>query len=328
MRLALVAIPVILLASSSTAFAQEPAPPPAQVAPPAADAPQAGKEDNNSVAPKQAQAVGAIQLRGTSPGTQLRLDTTIAPYRNPSSHLGYTETVSLFSASVKVHRLVAIQSKFGAMSESPVSTGESATGMTNATVGAMFGTSLSEHWRIAACSSVGLPVGAGGGNTPNPNMTIAVKSASLARAGMDNTMFAVNDVGFPVGGDIAYVRGRFTAQAELNLIPSFRVQGEKKSPDDSKLNFTSGVFVGYFVLPERLSVGGEIRNMRYLSNPVAVQKDSSQRDNLSAAGGIRAYFPIAPGVVARPGISYGAGLYGAIADARYQLAQVDLPVSF
>ncbi len=329
MRHSLVIAPMILATTfSSAAYAQEPAPAPAAQAPAAPDTAQAGRKESFDVAPPSPQAVSAIQLRGLAPSTGLRLDTTIAPYRSASSHLGYTETVSLFSASVKVHRLLALQARWGVMSSAPVTTGESATGTTNATVGALFGTSLNEHWRIAASGTVGLPTGAGGGNTPNSDMTIAVKSASLARAGMDNTMFAMNDVGFPVGGDLAYVRGPFTAQLEANIIPSFRVQGEKKSPDASKVNSTTALFVGYFILPNRLSVGGELRNMRYLSDPVAVQKDSSQRDNLSAAGGIRAYFKIAEGATARPGISYGAGLYGAIADARYQMAQVDLPVSF
>lgn len=59
-----------------------------------------------------------------------------------------------------------------------------------------------------------------------------------------------------------------------------------------------------------------------------MQKDSSQRDNLSAAAGVRASLPASDKVTMNPGVSYVRGLHGAIADAGYQMVQVDLPFSF
>lgn len=320
----------VLAQAIAVASAAEPTAPNADgfgaLAPPTADAPKPAPSSRQGA--PQEQAVTAFQVRGTAPGNQVRLDTTVAPFYNPKTTAGSVETVSMLSASLRLARPFAIQARFGVVHVDPISSGSAASGITNATIGGQFGTRFARYFRAAASFGLGLPVGSGAGNSPNPDVAAAMKSASLARACMDNTMFTPNDMGFPVGADLAFVKGRFTAQMELNLIPSVRVQGSGKSPDASKLNFTSALFAGWFVVPERLSVGAELKNQAFVSTPVAVQKDASQRDNLSASGGVRVYLPVTPTVQMRPGISYGAGLYGPIADAHYQMVQVDVPVTF
>src|SRR5437879_7656085 len=109
----------------SVAAAQDPAPSPTSPADRAGPSEAQPKE----AAPKPPQAVSAFQLRGTSPSTQLRLDTTVAPYTVPSNRIGYLESVSLFSASVKVASTFAIQSRIGAVRSDPVSTGHSVSGV-------------------------------------------------------------------------------------------------------------------------------------------------------------------------------------------------------
>jgi len=317
---------VVSLLVTSVAAAQDPVPPPQPTPDTASSSSEARPKD---VEPKAPTAVSPWQLRGLSTGTSLRLDSTVAPYTSATTNLGYVETVSLFSASVQVAKEFAIQSKIGVVHSDPDSTGTAAgSGITNATVGGFYGTRLGSFFRFGAGAAVGLPIGQGSGNNPDPAVASAMKAAALARSGFDNTMFSVNEVGFPFGADLAYVRGRLTAQIEMNVIPSVRVQGELKSPDAQKVNSTAGIFLGYFLVANRLSVGAELRNQLYLSDPVAVQKDSTQRDSLSAAGGLRAYFPITANVMIKPGFSYGRGVYGAIADAHYQMVAFDLPVTF
>ena len=255
----LVSIPtaIALLLLASAAGAQEPVNPPAPVPDDVSAAQPKPKETERG-----ARAVMAWQLRGLAPQTQLRLDNTLATYTNAKTGAGYYESVNLFSGSYQIAKHFALQGRFGAVHSDPVSVGKAASGITNATVGFAYGTNLSSSLRFAMAASVGIPVGSGSGNKPDADMAAAQKAAAPSRAYMDNTMFGVNDLGFPVGVDLGYVKGRFTAQAEANIITSARVQGEAKNPDTSKVNFTTGVATGYFIVPDRLSFGVELHNQR------------------------------------------------------------------
>jgi hypothetical protein len=271
-----------------------------------------------------------FQLRGVRPVTALRLDTTVAPFTDPKTHLGQTETVSFFSASGRVSDSVALSARFGVVRNDHPNPASSiaANGVTNVALGAMYGTKVARYLNLSASTGVVLPVGSGGGNSPDLDRAAAMKAGALARAGMDNGMFGVNELHIPLGLDAAYVRRGFTAQVEISLYTSVRARGEQRSPDKSKANATSGLFVGYFIVPRRFSVGAELRYQRFLSTPDAVAKDPSQRDNLTAGGGVRGHFQLASNVDFRPGLSYGAGLAGVAADRHYQMVGIDLPVVF
>lgn len=274
--------------------------------------------------------VSPFLLRGVGAGNALQLDTTVAPYTDSKTKLGQTATVSLFSVSARVASELALNVKFGVVRNDHPSAPSStaSTGATNLAFGGMWGTTIADYWRVSASACIAAPIGAGGGSRPDVDNAAAMKAAVLARGGMDNTMFAVNDVPIPLGLDVAYVRRGFTAQVELTVAPMVRARGAQSSPDRSKVNATSGLFFGYFLVPRQFSVGAELRYQRYLSTPDAVAKDSSLRDNLTTGGGVRGYFELASNVSFRPGLSYGTGLEGAVADRHFQMVQVDLPIAF
>jgi hypothetical protein len=269
--------------------------------------------------------VGPFQLRSVIPKTGVRLDTTLAPY----TFKGVTaqEIVLLVSGSLRVSRTLALQVRWGA-DDNRVSSGDaSRTGILNPTVGVLWGIPIGRDFRFAASTWVGIPLATGGGNGADPNDIALQKEGILARSAMDNTSFAMNDVGFPTGISFAYIAGGFTGQIDSTVIPSFRVKGEQLQPDRSKVNSTHGLFLGYFVIPE-LSLGAELRYQRYLTTPDAVAKDPSTRDNLTAAAGFRLHIELSQGAWARPGLSYGRGLRGPVEQQSFQMVQLDIPVSF
>ena len=205
--------------------------------------------------------------------------------------------------------------------------GPAQNGILNTVVSAQYGTEFAKFFRFGLTLGFAAPTGSGSGNTPDPNMVAAQSAGKYTRAMYDNTMFSYNEILFPTGADLAFVYKRFTAQVEVNASPAFRVQGEAKSPDPERLPVSTGAMVGVFVHP-KLSASAELRYTSTIGNPVALQKDPSARDNLSFAAGLRTYLPITGKVTFRPGLSYGAGMYGKLADLHYQFVQVDLPIAF
>jgi len=144
---------------------------------------------------------------------------------------------------------------------------------------------------------------------------------------MDNASFAVNDLGFPTGLSLAYVKRDLTVQLDATVIPSARVRGKETQVDTSKVNSTYGVFLGYLVVRE-LAVGAELRYQRYLSTPAAVERDPSTRDNLTFAIGPRLNIDLTDSVMVRPAITYGRGLRGPVESQSFQVVQLDVPFSF
>src|SRR5690606_5383056 len=107
----------------------------------------------------------------------------------------------------------------------------------------------------------------------------AAGSGIYARSAMDNAMFAVNYLTFFPGLGIAYVADGLTVQAEATVLSLHRARGgESAEPDEHRVNFTSGVHVGYFVL-ESLSLGADLRYQRWLSTPSAVEADEAAADD-------------------------------------------------
>ena len=273
-----------------------------------------------------------IQLRGVNTSNSVKIDTTVAPFTDPKTKDAQIESISFVSASARLSDRFGVTTRIGAVRNDHAATSgggrDSTTGLTNLGFGGIFAQPLGPFFRFAANAGVSLPTAAGGGNTPSATMAATMKAAAYARGSMDNSSFAPNDLGFSAGADLAFTRRELTVQAELTAIPSVRVQGEQKQVDKSKLNTTSGLFVGYFVVPRRLSLGAEGHYQRYLSTPDAVAKDSSLRDNLTAGGGVRGYFDISRDINVRPGLSYCGGVVGPSADRGYHMVQVDMAVQF
>ena len=97
--------------------------------------------------------------------------------------------------------------------------------------------------------------------------------------------------------------------------------------DESNTNFTSGLHVGYFVLPV-LSLGAEIRHQRWLSTPSAVKTNSAARDTTTFAVGPRFHFKLSEKVWFRPGVALALPIDEPMTNSDFKIAQLDLPLSF
>jgi hypothetical protein len=172
-----------------------------------------------------------------------------------------------------------------------------------------------------------LPVGTGGGDAPNPAEAAVRGKAQLARAGMENIIYAVNDLATVPGAAIAYVDHGWTVQVEATFYFLARVRGEQAQPEALKINFSTGLFVGYFVVPKYLSLGLELRYQRWLLGPNSVNTAPATVDNLSLAGGVRFHVPIGSGWL-RCGLAYGGGLDSPLSAGHYNHIQFDCPYNF
>lgn len=262
------------------------------------------------------------QLRPAQPVSVVRSDTTLALHEGPDGKGTFT-LVSLLLASYKVTPELAPFVRIG------VAGNPGGAAATNLAAGATLGVPLGRSVRMAFFLGLALPIGSGGGDTPDPGAQGAVRAGVLDRSAMDNAMFAVNDLTLFPGVDVAYVAGGWTVQLEATVLALSRLRGEKVQVDASKTNLTTGLHVGYFLLPE-LSVGAELRYQRWLSSPAAVAADATgdSRDNLTFAAGPRAHLQLARSLWIRPGISYSRGLDLPMSNAGYNILQVDVPVLF
>jgi hypothetical protein len=276
-----------------------------------------------SSAPSPAPYTSPFQLRGVIPGNGVRVDSTVAPYR-----LGGNDgwmTVVFVSGQVRLLESLALQARWGFDDNNLGAHGRA--GILNPTLGLLLGVPLGRDFRFAASVTAGIPVATGGGDAPHPDDLLLQREGILARSAFDNTSFALNDIGIPMGLSLAYVAHGLTAQADATVIVSFRVKGARAQRDASRVNSTYGFFLAYQVA-QVISFGAEVRYQRYLSTPTAVAEDPSARDNLTAGGGFRFNLELSDTVRARPGLCYSRGLRGQVERQSFQMVQLDLPLSF
>jgi hypothetical protein len=310
------------------AFAQEapPAPPVAEPPPPSPAEPPP---------PPAAPAPYSLpfQLRPVTATTSARWDSSFAKYENAASQGGFT-FVSMLGGSYKIPGTggqgegLAPLVKVAIVNDSPP-TGTGGLALVNPLVGASYALKLGAGFRASAFLGFTIPIGMGGGDTPDKGAADARNAGPLARAAMDNALFAVNDFTVIPGIDVAWVGHGFTAQIEATLFQLMRVRGSAADPDASKTNFTTGIHAGYFVL-DMLSIGAELRYQRWLQAPLAVQKDATGAlvDNVTFGVGPRLHFEVG-GMWIRPGLAYTRGIDAPMAAAaNYHIVQLDVPVVF
>jgi hypothetical protein len=267
------------------------------------------------------------QLRPIAPATVLRSDTAIASYEDSASR-GGTTIASVLTAGYRLTPALGLLGRVGIVRNDPPS-GATGTAVTNPMFGVLSTVAARSDFRLALFLGVAPPLGSGGGNSPDPAVTSALRAGIVARAGLDNALFAVNDLVLSPGIDLAYFAHGFTIQAEINLLQLRRLRGAEVQADVWKTNLTTGVHVGYFVVPwAQASV--ELRYQRWLSIPSFVRADptGASRDILSAVIGLRLRLKVGDSLTLRPGIAYGQGLDDPMARQKYHLFLVDLPVSF
>jgi hypothetical protein len=265
------------------------------------------------------------QLRPALAVNVVRSDTTVAFYENAASSKG-TTVASMLLASYRVTPEIAPLVRLGFVQNSPPS-GGAALSMVNPLVGGVYAMKPTSELRLALFLGMALPFGQGGGATPAPDRALATRSGVIARSAMDNAMFAVNDLVVIPGVDLAWVSGGVTVQLEMTVLQLTRVRGADVQPDASRTNWTGGVHVGFFVLPQ-LSLGAEVRHQRWLTTPMAVERDQSLRDTTTFAVGPRAHLQLADKVWLRPGLAYARGLDQPMTTANYNIVQIDVPLVF
>ncbi|MFO0739651.1 MAG: hypothetical protein U0270_27380 [Labilithrix sp.] len=277
------------------------------------------------------------QLRPIVAPTVLRFDTSAAFYEDARGRGGAT-IASLLTASYRIPGTgpasagLAPLVRVAFVTDDPAPGNQKRGGATfvNPLVGAAYAIKLDGGFRLNAFLGATIPVGGGGGDAPFAGSVNSRVKGLNARAQLDNALFATNDFTLVPGFGVAYVKHGVTLQVEATLLHLMRVRGEAVQPEASKTNITTGLHVGYFVLPE-LSVGTELRYQRWLNAPFAVEKDKTDatRDTWSMAVGPRAHVNLGA-LRFRPGISYQRGLDKPLAAAtpNYHIVQVDLPLFF
>ncbi len=265
------------------------------------------------------------QLRPVTAGNVVRSDTAVAMTTGADGSSG-TTVASMLLVSYKVLPNFAPLVRVGYVNNNPSGDAAAGQSLVNPVVGGTYTFVLSPELKLGAFLGVAVPVGMGGGNTPDAPTAAAARSGILARSAMDNAMFAVNDLTVFPGVDLSYQKAGFTVQAEATVLQLTRVRGEDVQADASKTNFTSGLHVGYFFHP-MFSLGGEVRHQRWIVPPAAA-KGTPAMHNTTAAVGPRFHFKLGDGYWLRPGIAYATGFDKPMTASRYQIVQVDLPLAF
>ena len=240
-------------------------------------------------------------------------------------------------ASVKVRPNLAVIARFGFIHNTPTGK-EGTTAFVNPALGALYAIPVSKNIKASLFAATTLPIGQGGGNTPNPDKRGAnLPSGIFARASVDNALFQINYMTPIVGADIAYVGQDLTLQFEATVLELIRVRGEKVDKDAARTNLVFGLHGGYFLLPQ-LSVGVELRYQYWASHPtfekqIADKKATSDIiDNWTFSFGPRGHFKLNEKMWLRPGVSLTMGLDlptgftgGGL---QYKIVQVDVPFFF
>jgi len=291
------------------------------------------------------------QLRPAVVGNVVRSDTSFAFYKDAKGkESGHTIT-SMLLFSYKLSDAFAPLIRIGVSGNAPpLGTGakvgmavkdiDRAQNFLNPVIGGTYAIKPAKPLRLAFFLGVTLPIGGGGGDSPDLSNAQANNPYGIrSRSSMDNAMFSVNDFAVFPGVDFAYVSGGFTAQVEATLFELLRVKGSSgaapKNPDKSKTNLTMGLHIGYFFIPQ-LSLGAEIRHQRFLSTPKAIEADELStnptplglRDQTSWAIGPRAHFKLGESIWFRPGVSYAMGIDDPMSKFKYKIVQLDLPLAF
>lgn len=275
------------------------------------------------------------QLRPVTVVTSVRADTSFAKYEDTSSRGGLT-IASTLTATFKIPGTgpasagLAPFLRLAAVNDSPP-IGNGGLAIVNPLVGASYAILLGGGVRASAFLGFTVPVGMGGGDSPDGGVANSRAKGVLARAAMDNALFAVNDFTVIPGVDVAYVANGFTVQLEATLLQLTRVRGSALQHEATKTNLTTGLHVGYASIP-MLSFGADLRYQRWLNAPIAVDNDKTDTlvDTMTIAVGPRLHLKVGESMWLRPGVAYSRGLDKPMAASapNYHTVQVDLPVAF
>jgi hypothetical protein len=267
-------------------------------------------------------------LRSAVASSAVRLDRTEAFYVDPAtgasgrSHLtGLAVTYKASPRWVPVFRVIYAES-------SAPRGGRDASGdaFSNPLLGVNYVHPLGTDWRWTGFVASTIPIGSGGGKSPQAGAAAAIAAAIPARSAMDNALFSVNYHALIGGLGVARVRPQLTLQGEATVFQLTRVRGPE-SQDRRRTNFTAGIHAGHFFSP-RVSLGAELRMQRWLSNALPVRRDPAARQQLTLAVGPRFHFKLSGKRWLRPGVSYTRALDDPMHERSYDIVQLDMPFAF
>lgn len=263
------------------------------------------------------------QLRPVGATTVVRSDSTVAFYDGANGTSGSTVATMLLG-SYKLTPHWAPLVRVGFVQNTAPGAAPDGQSFVNPIVGATYAHPAGP-FRVAGFFGVTVPVGMGSTGSPANSGAAGANAAGIqARSGMDNAMFAVNYFTVIGGADAAYIGHGFTAQVEVTVLQLTRVR--TSTGDSSRTNSTAGLHLGYFLIPQ-LSLGGELRYQRWLSDAAPVVANPVNREMVTVAVGPRAHFKVGKSWF-RPGISYARGLDKPLTTAKYNMVQIDLPFAF
>ncbi|HEY2744875.1 MAG TPA: hypothetical protein VGL86_09645 [Polyangia bacterium] len=266
-----------------------------------------------------------IGLRSVFAGTGARLDSSFALSHDVTNAGVFTEA-SVLGVSYAVRRGLAIGAKFAWVANQPPN-GPAQTTVSNLALGATLTLPLPHRILLAPFLGLTLPIGMGGGNSPNTAALAADAAGVNVRAVGDNSLFAIDELAIGGGLGAAFIAHRVTVQAEVTVGEFIRVRGDQFFPDAERTAMNAGVHVGYSPL-RALSFGAEFRSVVWLSTPEIVISDPTQRDTLAVAAMVRGHFKMGARMSIHPGISYTRGLTGQLASNGYNIVGLDIPVAF
>lgn len=285
-------------------------------------APLAARAEPPPASAKAARADYALPMlmRPAAAPTLVRIDMAVAHQEAASG---------LFPVLTGAYQIQPNASLFGrvALAQNEPDKGAPGTALSNPLLAAQYVPALAPGLKLALFGGVTLPVGAGGGNSPNRQSRAAVGAGIYGRQAMDNALFAVNYLTPILGVGIAMVKSGLTLQADLTVLQLMRTRGDEEDKDSSRTNFTAGALVGYRVAGP-VTLGAEAHYQRWLSTPVAVEKNENLRQQGTTGGFVRLNLAAENGLLFRPAVGYFIGVDSPMTDTRYRIVQLDLPMLF
>jgi hypothetical protein len=193
-------------------------------------------------------------------------------------------------------------------------------------VSAFYTPTVASNFKVPVFLGCTVPVGSGGGDTPDLADRAAMAAGVYARSALDNSLFAVNYQTVTAGAGLAYLFRGLTMQVEATVFQLTRVRGETVDKDAGKTNLTAGIHLGYAVTPW-LVASGELRGQRWLSTPASVLANPASREQFTGGLGLRSRVTLGR-VTLRPGAAFFVPLDDPMQKQGYRIVQVDVPVTF